>query len=81
MVLKEVCDMRRGTPFEVSKEVFERARANSGNQSGNCFYMAEEDKEKLFSIQVLCGYGLYNCKVREDNGKYICTYETGDSCD
>lgn len=70
--------MRRGKDFEVSKDVFERARAG---REGKCFYMAEEDKEKLFSIQVLCGYGLYNCKVREVDGKYICSYETGDSCD
>lgn len=66
--------MRRGTDFEVSKEVYERSQQHGG-------YMAEEDKAELFSVSILCGYGLYNCRVREEDGKYICSYWTGDSCD
>ena len=66
--------MRRGEDFEVSKEVYERAKANRG-------YMAEQDKEALFSVSIRYGYGLYGCVVREEDGKYICSYEFGDSCD
>lgn len=73
--------MRKGTDFEVSKEVYDRAKAQSKNQEGKCFYMTESDKEKLFSESVRWGYGLYSCMVREEDGKYICSYWTGDSCD
>ena len=73
--------MKTGTPFEVSKEVYERARANSVNKDAKSFYMVKEDTEKLFSDSIRLGYGLYNCKVHEENGKYICTWEMGDTCD
>lgn len=73
--------MKRGTKFEVEKEVFERARNNSNNKEGNYFYMAQEDQIALFSEAVRCGYGLYNCMVHEKDGKYFCTYDIGDSCD
>ena len=66
--------MRRGKDFEVSKEVYDRAQLNRG-------YMAKEDKEALFSESIRYGYGLYGCVVREKDGKYICSYEIGDSCD
>ena len=66
--------MRRGTEFEVTKDVYERAAKNRG-------YMHDDDREKYFSEDVICGYGLYDCKVREQDGKYICSYMTGSSCD
>lgn len=66
--------MRIGTEFEVTKDVYDRAVKNGG-------YMASEDERKHFSEAILCGYGLYNCRVREENGKYICSYMTGSSCD
>ena len=66
--------MRRGKDFEVTKEVYDRAKANRG-------YMAKEDEEKLFSESIRYGYGLYRCVVKEVDGKYICSYETGSSCD
>ena len=66
--------MTRGKDFEVSKDVYERAKANRG-------YMAKEDEEKLFSDSILYGYGLYCCVVREKDGKYICSYEIGETCD
>ena len=66
--------MRYGKDFEVPKEVYERAKAHGG-------YMAEEDKPQFFSNSILVGYGLYRCIVKEENGKYICSYMTGDSCD
>lgn len=66
--------MRIGTEFEVSKEVYERAAKNRG-------YMHEDDRSKYFSLDVLCGYGLYDCKVRQEGDKYICSYMTGSTCD
>lgn len=66
--------MVRGTPFEVSKEVYERAKEHGG-------YMADKDKNELFSMAILVGYGLYDCRVIEKDGKYICTWERGESCD
>lgn len=73
--------MRVGKPFEVSKEVYERAKANCKNKDAKSFYMAMSDREKLFSETIRWGYGLYECKVHEEDGKYICTYMTGSSCD
>lgn len=66
--------MVKGTDFEVTKDVWERAQRNHG-------YMAEEDKDKLFDVSILCGYGLYSCKVREQDGKYICSWWRGETCD
>lgn len=71
-------------PFEVSKEVYERAKAQyKGKEdiAGGYYYMAAEDRNKLFSDAILYGYGLYSCMVHEEDGKYICTWECGDSCD
>jgi len=73
--------MTRGTPFEVSKEVFERAKAQSINKDAKSFYMAKEDEERIFSDSIRWGYGLYDCKVHEEDGKYICTWSRGDTCD
>lgn len=66
--------MVRGNDFEVSKEVFDRAQANRG-------YMAGEDIRELFDDSILCGYGLYDCRVKQDGDKYICTWWHGSSCD
>lgn len=77
--------MRTGTPFEVSKDVYDRARGmyaeNSRESYDGYYYMAQQDQNELFSESIRWGYGLYNCKVHEEDGKYICTYETGSSCD
>lgn len=66
--------MREGARFEVSKEVYERSKERGG-------YMADEDLKKNFSAMDLYGYGVYGAKVYEQDGKYYCTYMTGDSCD
>ena len=73
--------MRQGTPFEVEKEVFDRAKAQSKNKDAKYFYMTDADKVRIFPEWERCGYGVYSCYVHEEDGKYICTYETGDSCD
>lgn len=71
--------MRTGTPFEVSKEVYERAKGD--REKDGWYPMTKEDQEKNFSESIRWGYGLYNCRVHKEGEKYICTYETGDSCD
>lgn len=74
--------MRKGKDFEVPKEVYDRAKAAyAGSKPQTSYYMTAGDRVQLFDVAILCGYGLYDCKVREENGKYICSYMTGDSCD
>ena len=75
--------MRTGTPFEVSKDVYDRAIENckGRNISDGYYWMASEDQKELFDASIRYGYGLYCCKVHEEDGKYICTYETGSTCD
>lgn len=70
-----------GTPFEVSKEVYERAKANSTDKNQKYFYLSGKDENELFDVSIRCGYGLYNCMVHEEDGKYICTWKRGSSCD
>lgn len=71
--------MRTGTPFEVSKEVYERAKGD--REKDGWYPMTKEDQIEHFSESIRWGYGLYNCRVHKEGEKYICTYETGDSCD
>lgn len=66
--------MVKGYDFEVTKDVYERAQAHGG-------YMADEDIVKYFDAAILCGYGLYSCMVYEEDGKYICSWWRGASCD
>lgn len=74
--------MVRGEDFEVSKEVYERAKAQyTGEEPRDSYYMAQSDIEKTFDESIRWGYGLYNCQVHEENGKYICTWWRGSSCD
>ena len=92
--------MVRGEPFEVSKEVYERARnyyldrlkeallrdditeeQYKESEKRSFFYMTDEDERELFSEALRWGYGLYDVFVSEKDGKYICTWERGDSCD
>jgi len=72
--------MRQGS-FEVTKEEFERAREGAKDKTQKSFYMAGEDVMKHFDDSILCGYGLYDCKIYEEDGKYVCRYYTGSSCD
>lgn len=73
--------MIKGKEFEVSKEVYERAKAHSVPKSNGIYYMTDEDQRALFDVSILCGYGLYSCMVRKEGDKYICSYYTGSSCD
>ena len=60
--------------MEISKDVFERAKNNH-------YRLTEEDENNLFDIGVLIGYGLYGTRCYEDNGKYLCDYTIGSTCD
>ena len=78
--------MVSGKPFEVDKEIYDRAKtrfheANPDKPERDFYYVLTEDEDKLFSRAITCGYGLYNCQVHEENGKYICTWMRGSSCD
>ena len=73
--------MVKGTPFEVSKEVYDRAKAQCTKEDETSFYMTLEDRNELFPESIRWGYGLYDCKVHEEDGKYICTWWRGSSCD
>ena len=92
--------MVRGEPFEVSKEVYERARSYyldrlkeallrdniteeqyKEAEKSSSFYMTDEDEMIYFSESLRWGYGIYSVFVSEKDGKYICTWERGDSCD
>ncbi len=73
--------MTIGKAFEVTKEVFDRAKARARDVKDGYYYMTGEDQRAHFSDAILMGYGLYNCKVHEEDGKYICTWMCGDSCD
>lgn len=59
---------------EISKEIYENAQKHGG-------YLTNEDKLKVFDVCDLCGYGIYNAKAYKQDGKYICTYYRGSSCD
>ena len=72
--------MIKGTPFEVSKEVFERAKAKSGVEKQS-YYVTGEDMKQLFSEAELIGYGVYGCVVRKEDDKYMVHYSLGSSCD
>lgn len=72
--------MTKGTPFEVSKEVYERAKAKSGVEMQS-YYVTSDDKKQLFTEAELIGYGVYGCVVRKEDGKYMVHYSLGSSCD
>lgn len=68
--------MVQGKPFEISKEVYDRARERNG-------YLADEDINELFDVCIRCGYGLYGAKayIDDETGKYMCMWSRGDTCD
>lgn len=59
---------------EITKEQYDRAMQHSG-------YIAEEDKNDIFTEAEIWGYGVYSPKVCEESGKYYVRYELGSSCD
>lgn len=59
---------------EITKEMYDRAGGADGKQ------LKDADMDTVFSIMELCGYGIYNARVFLEDGKYICRYQRGDSC-
>ena len=59
---------------EITAEQYGRAMENHG-------VVAECDRHDIFTDAELYGYGVYLPRVRADNGKYICEYNRGESCD
>lgn len=60
---------------EITREMYDRAGGEDGK------YLTEDDKNAIFSVADLWGYGIYGARVYQADGKYICRYERGDSCD
>lgn len=44
-------------------------------------YLNSKDYDKIFSVEEMCGYGVYSAMVYEDNGEYYCRFTLGSSCD
>lgn len=65
--------MRRGKR-KINKEIYDRAMEHNG-------YITEEDKEKVFCISEIYGYGVYGAQAKEENGEYYVYFSMGDSCD
>lgn len=59
---------------EITAEQYERAMKNHG-------IIADCDKPDIFTASELYGYGVYLPQVYIDGGKYICSFNRGDSCD
>lgn len=57
---------------EISKEIYDRSERG---------YLKGPDYQKVFSQSELMGYGVYNDKVYEEDGKYYISFELGSSCD
>ena len=60
--------------MEISKEIYD-------NAGGEGKPVSESDKNKIFDVSIIWGYGLYGTSVHKQGGKYICRYITGDTCD
>ena len=57
---------------EISKEVYDEAVLHHG-------YI--QDRSKVFTPAECFGYGIYNDRVFERDGKYYVNFEMGESCD
>lgn len=84
-VPKEVYDHARDHFIERAKENLETGRLTEADYKERInrkwFYMTTEDEMIYFSESLRWGYGIYSVIVSEKDGKYICTWERGDSCD
>ena len=59
---------------EISKDIYERAMKHNG-------YVAKEDKDSVWDMAELHGYGVYDSRVSQRDGKYYVTFTMGSSCD
>ena len=61
--------------YQITEEQYNRAIANNGR-------IAKEDREEVFGIANLCGYGVYGNRVRIDNERgYVVDFDRGATCD
>jgi len=68
--------MKYGLEREISKEVFDKCETR-----GNLKTLSKEDYGKVFKSSEICGYGVYNERVIEKDGKYFVKFDLGDNCD
>jgi len=68
--------MKYGVEREISDEIYERCIAK-----GNHKTLASEDYNKVFTASEMCGYGIYNERIIDKNGKHYVKFDMGDSCD
>lgn len=59
---------------EITREQYDRALQHNRN-------LAESDKETVFSVSELCGYGIYDTYVFKRDGRYYVRFIIGSSCD
>lgn len=64
---------------ECKREITKKIYDNAGGENGNV--LPSKNREEIFSMSELMGYGVYHPTVYEENGKYYCKYSLGDSCD
>ncbi len=62
---------------EITKEEYDEIMTASNGHG----HVPINLETKYFNICILCGYGLYGTKVREENGKYFLDYSIGETCD
>ena len=58
----------------ITEEIYNNAMANHG-------FITSADKDKVFNIAELCGYGVYSPKVAKTENGYVVNFYMGDSCD
>lgn len=60
--------MTRTITKEITKEQYDRV-------------MKEHDATDIFTVQEVCGYGVYNERYYPMDDKYYVSYQLGNSCD
>lgn len=58
---------------EIPKDIYDRAAANNG-------IVPESAYSEIFSVSELIGYGVYLVRAIQKDGKFIVSYQMGDSC-
>ena len=59
---------------KITKEQYERALQNHG-------YITNKDKEIIFNVCELYGYGVYSPIVAKEGEEYVVNYYIGETCD
>ena len=59
---------------KIPRDIDERAMAKNG-------YIVKEDKDSVWDMAELHGYGVYDGRVFERDGEYFVSFTMGSSCD